>query len=161
MAYRKLFNRGTCFYLIFEFWSVLLFKTFEILCSKNSVKSLFACFYWRRATIWSSASIREFTENSRMSQKKAIANQHSKWSSKNLKNRAILKDMRFSICNMFQVFCGCAILDHFMPSNNDGNGNITAATFATLATEADQDQKELQTLGQFPIKTPTFHSVGF
>ena len=30
--YRKLFYRGTFFYLIFEFWSVLLFKTYEILC---------------------------------------------------------------------------------------------------------------------------------
>ena len=28
-------------YLIFEFWRVLLFKTYEILCSKYSVKSLF------------------------------------------------------------------------------------------------------------------------
>ena len=29
--YRKLSYRGTCFYLIFEFWSVHLFKTYEIL----------------------------------------------------------------------------------------------------------------------------------
>ena len=40
-SYRKLSNTSTCFYLIFEFWSVLLFKTNEILCSKNSMKSLF------------------------------------------------------------------------------------------------------------------------
>ena len=59
--YRKLFNRSTCFYLIFEFWSVLLFKNYEILCSKNSVKSFFACFYSKRASIQTSASIKEFT----------------------------------------------------------------------------------------------------
>ena len=40
-TYRKLFNRSTCFYLIFKFWSVLLFKNYKIFCSKNSVKSLF------------------------------------------------------------------------------------------------------------------------
>ena len=39
--YLKLFNRSMCFYLIFEFWGVLLFKTYEILFSEKSVKSLF------------------------------------------------------------------------------------------------------------------------
>ena len=41
-----------CFYLIFEFQSVLLFKKKTILCSKKLVKShFFACFYLNRAFI--------------------------------------------------------------------------------------------------------------